>query len=368
MTRPSTTATTAGLRVMRFGAAGARPKAYVQAAIHAEEIPALAVADHLARRLAELDARGAVTSEVILVPCANPRGLDQFVHGTHLGRFDLASGVNFNRRFPDLIDRLGDALEGRLGADAAANVARIRETVVALLDAAVPRSAGALHRHTLFRQSVDADLVLDLHCDYEALPHVYVGTPLWPAARDLSLRLGAGVTLLADDSGGDSFDEANSRPWWVLAKRFPQAAIPPACFAATVEFRGERDVDDALAARDAQGLLEFLADRGVLRLDRAALPTDMPYAVPLEGVDSIDAPHDGVVLYRIALGDHAEVGTPIADLLDPRSGLRTSLVARTQGLLFARRGHRYVQAGQWIAKVAGAEPLPWRQAGALLAD
>ena len=35
----------------RFGSPGARPKAYFQAAIHADEIPALLAAHHLVRRL-----------------------------------------------------------------------------------------------------------------------------------------------------------------------------------------------------------------------------------------------------------------------------------------------------------------------------
>ncbi|MBS1221081.1 MAG: succinylglutamate desuccinylase/aspartoacylase family protein, partial [Proteobacteria bacterium] len=37
------------LRVHRYGAPGARPKAYFQAALHADEIPGLLVAQHLLR-------------------------------------------------------------------------------------------------------------------------------------------------------------------------------------------------------------------------------------------------------------------------------------------------------------------------------
>lgn len=39
------------LRVHRYGTPGARPKAYFQAALHADEIPGLLVAQHLLRGL-----------------------------------------------------------------------------------------------------------------------------------------------------------------------------------------------------------------------------------------------------------------------------------------------------------------------------
>ncbi len=64
----------------RFGSPGARPKAYFQAAIHADEIPALLAAHHLVQRLMAAEADGAVRGEVVVVPFANPIGLDQQVN------------------------------------------------------------------------------------------------------------------------------------------------------------------------------------------------------------------------------------------------------------------------------------------------
>ena len=86
--------------------------------------------------------------------------------------------------------------------------------------------------------------MLDLHADNEAVVHLYTGTPLWPDAADIAAETGARAVLLAEISGGNPFDEACSGPWWALARRFPDAAIPPACLAATVELRSNNDVDD----------------------------------------------------------------------------------------------------------------------------
>ncbi|MFU1924814.1 succinylglutamate desuccinylase, partial [Klebsiella pneumoniae] len=65
----------------------------------------------------------------------------------------------------------------------------------------------------LYRHACDADLVLDLHCDFEAAIHLYTLPQQWPAFASLAARLGAAVGLLAEESGGGSFDEACSVPW-----------------------------------------------------------------------------------------------------------------------------------------------------------
>ena len=90
------------LVVHRYGRPGARPKAYLQAALHADELPGGLVLHHLIRRLDEADAANRIRGEIILVPVANPVGLGQVVGGRHAGRLELDSGENFNRYYPDL--------------------------------------------------------------------------------------------------------------------------------------------------------------------------------------------------------------------------------------------------------------------------
>jgi hypothetical protein len=354
------------LRLRRWRGRAGGPKAYLQAAVHADEVPALLVAHHLERGLDALDARGGILGEVVLAPYANPIGLGQFLFGGHQGRFEQDSGRNFNRGYPDVTQRVGDRVAARLGADAAANARLIRAALRAELRAAVAPDENAALKLELLRRSCEADIVLDLHCDFEALLHLYVAESLWPAARDLAGALGARVTLLADDSGGAAFDEANSGPWLKLAHRFPDHPIPPACLAATVELRGERDVDDRQAAADAARVLAFLAGRGVVRgrgpARRAATAT------PLEAVDVVVAPAGGVLTWKRPLGARVRKGEAIGEIVVPGQRRRAPVVARTAGLLFARRGSRWVRPGQMVAKVAGRERLPWRKPGALLFD
>ncbi|MGQ0585856.1 MAG: succinylglutamate desuccinylase/aspartoacylase family protein [Gammaproteobacteria bacterium] len=353
------------LKVHRYRG-GSGKKAYIQAAIHADEVPALLVAHHLERRLDALAARGAIRGEIVLVPYANPIGLNQFLLAAHQGRFEADSGRNFNRGYPDLAQRVARRVGPALTGDAARNVGLIRDALRRELRAVQAPDENSALKLELYRRSCDADIVLDLHCDFEALLHLYVGASLWPGARDLAAALGARVTLLCDDSGGAAFDEANGSLWWRLAKEFPDRPIPPACLAATVELRGERDVDDARAARDADAILRFLAGRGLVR-GRGVRARTMPAAV-LEAVDVIVAPAGGVLTWRRALGARVGKGETIGEIVVPGQARRVPVKSRTAGLLFARRGSRWVKPGLMVAKVAGRKALPWRQPGALLFD
>jgi predicted deacylase len=134
---------------------------------------------------------------VRLVPYANPIGLAQQVLARDQGRFDLRDGLNFNRGYADLSDAAAMALQGRLGHDAAANVRLVRAALVqaaAGLDAETP--VQDLKRQ-LLRLAIDADLVLDLHCDGESVLHLYAHPQQAARAATLGALLGAQAVLLA---------------------------------------------------------------------------------------------------------------------------------------------------------------------------
>jgi uncharacterized ion transporter superfamily protein YfcC len=60
-------------------------------------------------------------------------------------------------------------------------------------------------KKTLMSMAIDADIVLDLHCDNEALLHLYTGSALAGQVSPLAALLGARVLLLSDASGGAPF-------------------------------------------------------------------------------------------------------------------------------------------------------------------
>jgi predicted deacylase len=346
----------AHLTSYHFGQPGQR-KAYIQASLHADEVPAMLVAHCLRTKLQELEQAGRITGEVILVPAANPLGLAQVINEKPHGRFDLATGINFNRGYPDFIDRLKTLVAAELGADEAANVAIVRRHLRNLVDEWRATTDVQTLKKALLGMAIDADIVLDLHCDCEAALHLYTGTRLVDDVMPLANLMQACAVLHTEVAGGDPFDEACSRLWWELADHFgPAKPLPCACVAVTVELRGEVSVDYDTAERDADAILQYLAGQGLIAL----APVDAPpacAATPLEGTERIDAPHAGMVVYLRALGERVRAGEAIADLIDPVSGHTTPLTTSVDGVFFGRLAHRYVIRGMNVAKVAGAHPI-----------
>jgi uncharacterized protein len=344
------------MRVLRFGPVGARPKVFLQAGLHADELPGLLVLRELVELLSDRHARGEVVGEIVIIPVANPIGLGQIKGEWLVGRCELSSDRNFNRGFPDLASETKAALDGRLGDDAAQNVAAIRAAMAQAIERLAPADAFQALQLCLLAHAFDADIALDLHADNEALLHLYTLPQFWPDASDLAAELDARAVLLCDDSGGSSFDEALSTPWLRLAQAFPTAAIPPACFSATVELRSNNDVDADLAKRDARALERFLIRRGAIQAEIGALPRLLCEATDLQAAQWVKATTTGLVVYRLQLGDRVRKGEVVAEIVPPQ-GERVALFAETDGVLFARHNQPWAWPGKTIAKIAGKEKL-----------
>ena len=362
--------TTRELVSLHYGPAGTGRKALIQASLHADEVPGLLVAHHLRQRLAELEARGALRGEVVLVPFANPIGLSQRVLQSVEGRFDLASGENFNRRYADLVPRACELLVPRLTDGTAPTVDLVRHALrqaCAELPAATELDS---LRRVLLGLAIDADVVLDLHCDNEAVLHLYTTPELWPDVEPLARLLGSRAVLVAEGSGDEPFDEACSLAWPRIAAELTKrlgrtVTLPPACAAVTVELRGESDVRHELAADDAAKIIQYLAVRGLVDGAPATLPPLQCEPTPLAGSIPVVVPRGGVLVWMAELGAVLRRGQPLVEIVDPMSGEVTSLGSPTDGVFYARESRRFAPAGTRIAKVAGREAV---RSGKLLSD
>ena len=344
------------LSVFRYGA-GAR-KVYIQASLHADELPGMRTAWELKKRLGELEAQGLLNGVIELVPVANPLGLGQLLLHNHQGRFEAGSGKNFNRDFTELSTPVVAALQGQLGDDPHANIRLIRQVMLDVLEQ-LPPAASQLQgmQRVLLSHACNADIVLDLHCDAEAALHMYALPQHWPQWRSLAAHLNMRVGLLAEDSGGSSFDEACSLPWLRLQRQFADAQIPLACMATTLELGGQSDTGRPQAEAYAEGILAFLAEQGLITGDWPAAQHEACEGMPFEGTELLYAPHPGVVSFLRPAGAWVEAGEPLFEVIDPLSDRVSTVCAGTAGVLFAVERLRYAQPGFWLAKVAGREPL-----------
>jgi predicted deacylase len=343
---------------LHYGPADTGRKVYVQASLHADELPGMLVAHHLRQRLAALERDGQLRGEVVVVPVANPIGMAQTVLLANEGRFELGSGENFNRHYPALFDAAVPLLEGRLGSDPQANAQAVR-AVLRALTAALPEDTELMsQRKTLLGLACDAEVVLDLHCDAESLLHLYTGTALWPQCEPLARCTGARASLLASESGDNPFDEACSQTWWQLEAHFRgRHPIPMGCLSVTLELRGVSDVAHPLAAADADALIAFLTHRGLVDAPLPELPPLLEPATPLDATDVLKAPVSGVVVYVRELGERVRAGDVLFEIVDPIGGRAHPVATLTDGLFFARESQRYARAGRALAKVAGRVPV-----------
>jgi hypothetical protein len=317
------------------------------------------VAHQLRAALETLDTTGQIKGDIVLVPVANPIGLAQRMDHKPMGRFELDTSENFNRCYPDLAAAVELTVRHQLGQDPAHNVAAVRRAMNSYLSNWTPNTELQSMRRTLLLLAHDADYMLDLHCDCEAVLHMYTEDACWPQLTPLAHFLGAQAILLAKSSGSHPIDECLSGAWSQLSDRLKATGLdvplPQACNSTTVELRGELDVRHDLAKADALAILDWLRLIGVLT-DQPAPPVPAPRcaATPLAGSETLYAKTPGVVVFAVEPGQTVQAGDLIAEVINPIDAQTQAVRAGVSGVLYARIRDRYVTAGGELGKIAGA--------------
>lgn len=333
--------TPCAVQAWEFGSDG--PLAYLQAGLHADELPGVLALHALRHRLIELEQCGALRGRIRLVPQANPIGLSQWHLGLHQGRFLAASGQNFNRGYPMLV-AAGETIPPQH---------TVRTLLQSRLAEQVPDGELAWLQHTLFGWALEADLVLDIHCDSDALLHLYGNARQRAQIERLGACLGAEVMLVSERAGGMSFDDALLQNWYALTDG------PGVPVAVTVELRGQQDVADHLAEQDAHHLLACLGAWGWIaptHLNAISKPVSRGGMVTsLAAVEVIRAPVAGILSYQVAPGQRVQEGALLGWLTDPHTGHRTALTAHYGGLCYARVLNRLARAGDEVIFLAGQQ-------------
>jgi predicted deacylase len=259
------------------------------------------------------------------------------------GRFHLGTRTNFNRDFP-LLDR---PEKGALPPAPAASPidARLKRLLVEL--------------------SVGHDIVLDLHCDDEGVPYLYVPSQLWPAMQDCAAAMGVEAVILWEGASGAAFEEAAIHPWLQIPG---EKAGLDRRVVTTVEYRGLRDVKSGHAKSDAEGIYRLLATRGVIKDDKAAKPRKFEgVAAPIGNVELISMPRAGAILFHVEPGQRVRKGAKLATIVHTPGVDDGSidLLAPQAGYILTRLSHRSGRAGDDIVKLVGEVRSAKAKAGAL---
>jgi len=322
------------LPVIRFqGSDPKAPKVYLQAALHAGELPGTALLHFLCERLRKADADGAIRGDITIVPHANPIGAAQSHFGDMQGRFDLGSRTNFNRDFPLISVRDRDTLLDDLGHYPAVEQLK----------------------RQLLHMALGADLVLDLHCDDESLQYAYIDDAFWPEAADLAAALDMAAVFLSDGQSS-AFEEAVGHAWKHAVEGERKTHLP-SHLAVTLELRGTRDVYPEMATADADGLWNFLISRGIVSGDAREVGDFKGDALPLDNIEMIRAPQSGAVLFHKTLGDRVLEGDLLATILT-HPGMENGAIevrAPQAGLIVTRVSTRFARRRADLMKILCSE-------------
>lgn len=363
------------LKILRYGTPGARPKAYLQAAIHACEMTGTLALAALADLLDAADARGEIKGEIVLLPMCNPIGYGQFLFGEQAGRFELGGRDNFNRGHFEISNAVAEAVDGKLGPDPAANVAAIRKAALATIASIPVVNDMTSWRTKLLALAIDADIAFDIHSDLDAVPFMYVNRDDWPGATDIASFLELEATILNEPyTASTNFSGVVGSLWPRLAERFgPAIPVPNACLAVLLELRGRHSVSHALAEADAKRFYALLQHRGLIAGTPGPVPPLRAPATPIGGMDVGYAPIAGPAVYHVRPGTRVAVGDAICDVLDPLAenpeARRHTLRARGAGVVYARPiDGMVVYPGQVMFRIASPHNLPHRMGRSWLDD
>ena len=352
------------LNYYRVGPEDAKKKVYLQAAIHADEQPGILVLHHLLELLRAADEGGLLKARFVLFPMVNPLGMGDIEFHKHQGRYYRGTGVNYNRAWPELYPAITEELLAQLGDDADANVERVRDALRAWV-AELPRSNAIDEwRHALYTEACDADYVFDLHCDDDSLLHIFSTPQMHDDIHQLAHWTGAAATMLAEDSGGGSYDEIWPAVWLRLAREQPGKPIPLPVLTCTLEYRGQLDTFDHFNRADAENLYGYFHEQGLIEGNSMGQKTQAPAPTDLRATEHLRAPQAGLLVYCVELGDRVEKGDKVADLLqldgDGAFVERIPVRAGTSGLILSRMMTKYVWRNANISKIVGTEILEHR--------
>lgn len=356
---PSSVGTQRHLKVIQFKGHEAQKKAYLQAGLHADEPPGLLVMQHLVDLLDQAEQEGRIKEEIVLVPVANPVGLSQWISDKLVGRFYAFNGVNFNRQYPDVLDKVVAKVKGQLTDSADTNVLVVRAAMRECVQALPGAEEVDFLKKRLIGLACDSDVTLDLHCDFEAMLYLY--TRRDPSPETLSNYLGAELTILEEATPERTFDQFSSQIWWDLAERFPDFPIPQACLSATIELRGDVDVNHDLAQKDAQNIFNFLLHEGYIKGDVPPPQQESSPNFPLMGNEYLVSNIPGIIIFHKEVGDFVKAGDVVVEVLNPLANdpdqAKELICATTDGLFFARIKDRYARPGRPMGKIAGKKEL-----------
>ncbi|AXA33959.1 M14 family zinc carboxypeptidase [Francisella adeliensis] len=328
------------------------PTVYMQASMHASELQGNTVMIELLEYFNKYQPKG----DIYLIPQCNPIGKDLFIGAGHQGRFDSATGDNFNRyyHYPK-IDYKSFA-EKHINSSTTdykkAFEKLLQEKISEELSNEWELSRARRLNLIAQQEAQKADFVLDLHTDTDATTYVYTAE----FAKKMAEKFGYKHTLVIDNNKAEgALDEAIFCPWWHLSHAFKELGRDEEVLKEgyTLELGSEEYINFADAKMQTQGVLNYLHHKNII---------DSPFETNLlhekiihtniSNYKHIKAIEGGLYEWFIKAGDSFKAGEVIGQYIQTSTMIRKELKIPYSGTVISIHNTGAVCQGSQLMNLA----------------
>ncbi|AIT08723.1 hypothetical protein LO80_01185 [Candidatus Francisella endociliophora] len=328
------------------------PSVYMQASMHASELQGNTVMVELLEYFKKYQPKG----DVYLIPQCNPIGKDVFIGAGHQGRFDSATGDNFNRyyNYPK-IDYSAFVKE-----HIKSSKQDYKKAFEELLQSEIKKELAnewelsrAKRLNLLMQQeALKADFVLDLHTDTDAVTYLYTAE----FAKKSAEKFGYKHTLVIDNDKADgALDEAIFCPWWHLSQEFKKQGRNESILKEgyTLELGSEEYINFEDAKMQSQGVLNYLKSKDIIDspFETDLLNTEIVHN-DITNYKHIKAVEGGLYEWFIKAGDKFKAGDVIGQYIQTATMTKKELKMPYGGVVISIHNTGAVCQGSQLINLA----------------
>ncbi len=324
------------IKVYRFYGKGTKT-IYIQSNIHGPELTGIMVIKKLIKYFKSEEGN---FKELILVPTANPIGLNSQFIGQQTGYVNHLTGKNWNRIY----------------FDASKDIDLKEKTTLSIYSKKLKselekkfKSAEEIEDKlglTLQLLSFDADILIDLHTSWGKAPHyIYCYQDQKEKAKQFGIE---NIFFLNEKAYEGVFDESVLFPFVKNKKKIKNFKLPKQVF--TVEFGADCSLDKENINTSFLEVLSYLSSEKLI--SQSSEKKKQTFTISLNsGFNYYYAPHGGLLVWNIKPGEVFKKGQILCEIHSLQTETVTFVKAQTPGKLVIQFNSHAVHEGQKICKV-----------------
>ncbi|MBF2015379.1 MAG: succinylglutamate desuccinylase/aspartoacylase family protein [Rivularia sp. T60_A2020_040] len=292
---------------------------YLQANLHGPEILGTAI---LGKLITRLEQANDIPGKVIIVPCANPIGVNAVGYNALVGRWNLHNGTNWNRIFTN-----------HLAWKNLEEQKNYYQSKLTQSNLSIEKKLGA----TLKLLSWEATHVIDIHtAGSQSVPHLFT----FEDSSQIFSYLGSKVHLiLTKEYASGAFDESHVLPF---IDTLPKDIIPKVC---TWEVHNHSEIDNSVVLERFQQLWNCLS---YIWGNEKKLEMHEPSMFLANNATHLVAPVAGYYSWQKQIGTNIKIDEVYATVYQPWHNQTLSIKAEREFILLGKYGIDAIAEGEQI--------------------